>query len=67
MEHLLSWLQIWHGYLATCRLSENEFFARLGLRPGWEKIILLRLSGRCICYVYPMSVEAADSRTNSIL
>jgi hypothetical protein len=53
--------------MTTCRLSENGFFARLGLRSGWEKVILLRFSGRGVCFVYPMSVEAADPWTNSIL
>ncbi|HEX7391400.1 MAG TPA: hypothetical protein VF374_00415 [Thermoplasmata archaeon] len=64
---MLTWRQIRSGYMTTCRLSENGFFARLGLRSGWEKVILLRFSGRGVCFVYPMSVEAADPWTNSIL
>ena len=64
---MVSWLQLWYGYLDVLRLWEDSFFAEISMRPGWQGVVLMRFLGRGVLFVYPVNKEATISPKGRVL
>ena len=64
---LVSWNQFWHGYWTSCRLPEDNVFARMAVPSGWKKELVLRCLGRAIYFVYPIGLNPVFREADRIL